>query len=60
MIFGDHKESVMKTAIDLKIAFQLVVLILLAGNMSGCALGWFAGGAATGAVAQHNIEKHGG
>lgn len=33
------------------------ILIVLAAQLSGCAAAWFAGGAATGALVQHQADK---
>ena len=35
-----------------------LLLIFLAAQFSGCAAGWFAGGAATGAVVTHEYDEH--
>ncbi len=33
-------------------------LVFVAIQLSGCAAGWFAGGAATGALATHEYDEH--
>jgi len=36
----------------------LLLLVFVSVQLTGCALGWFAGGAATGAVAEHQYDQH--
>jgi hypothetical protein len=36
----------------------LGLLLFVATGLSGCALGWFGAGAATGAVVEHQYDEH--
>ena len=37
---------------------SFLLLVFVALQLTGCAAGWFAGGAATGAVAEHQYDIH--
>ena len=41
-----------------KKVISFAFLVILAAQLSGCAAGWFAGGAATGAVVTHELDEN--
>ena len=41
----------------IKKIMSIAILVLWAAHLSGCAAGWFLGGAATGAVVEHHVDE---